>query len=414
MNILPTNNDKTIGFGRWFRSAFALSCAALAIFAFSSCNSHSSSHDNHEVHDHEVHGHHHAESKEHHSESEDHHDDDGLILLDHHQLEKLGIEVEEVTHGEFADVIKVSGEISAMPGSEGVVASRQAGIVKLSRGITAGATVTVGSSIANVTAKEMSGGDPNEAARIAYQSAKRELDRLTPLHKEGIVSTKDYNAALQRVEEAEAQMCRSVIGNATIATAPIAGVITSLDVVDGQFVDAGQTIATISSNKALTLRADLPESKVSQLAGINGARFRPSYSEFVIDVISSGGKLVSKPTVASASAGYIPIYFSLPIGNGELINGTYCEVFLLGESRNNVIAVPEESVSEQQGKYFVYVEKMHCHFEKRPVVIGTTDGVRREIISGLHAGEKVVIKGMTFVRLAEVSGVMPEGHSHSH
>ena len=335
-------------------------------------------------------------------------------MLDHHQLETLGIEVEEIVSGEFADVIKVSGEISAMPGSEGVAASRQAGIINLANGITTGVTVNVGRTIANVTAKGMSGGDPNEAARIAYQSAKRELDRLTPLHKEGIVSTKDYNAALQRVDEAKALMSVAESGNGSVATSPVAGVITSLNVVDGQFVEAGQTIATISSNKALTLRADLPESKVAQLSAIKGARFRPSYSETVTDVIALGGKLVSQPSVSSASVGYIPIYFTLPAENEEFINGTYCEVFLLGTSRPDVIAVPEGAVSEQQGKYFLYVEKMHGHFEKRPVVIGATDGLRREIISGLHSGEKVVTEGMTFVRLAEVSGVVPEGHSHSH
>lgn len=413
MKIMLTNYDKSNGFSRWFRGAMNISCVALSIFAFTSCHSHSSSHDEHGDHEHEVHAHHHAEAGSHGEESVEHHDD-GLILLDHHQLETLGIEVEEIVSGEFADVIKVSGEISAMPGSEGVVASRQAGIVKLANGITTGVTVNVGRTIANVTAKGMSGGDPNESARIAYQSAKRELDRLTPLHKEGIVSTKDYNAALQRVDEAKAQMSVAESGNGSVATSPVAGVITSLNVVDGQFVEAGQTIAIVSSNKALALRADLPESKVSQLAAINGARFRPSYSETVTDIIASGGKLISNPSVSSASAGYIPIYFSLPIANVEFINGAYCDVFLLGKTRTNVITVPEESISEQQGKYFLYVEKMHGHFEKRPVVIGATDGVRREIISGLHSGEKVVTEGMTFVRLAEVSGVVPEGHSHSH
>jgi len=37
-----------------------------------------------------------------------------------------------------------------------------------------------------------------------------------------------------------------------------------------------------------------------------------------------------------------------------------------------------------------------------------------EILSGLHEGDKVVVGGVSFVRLAEQSTVVPEGHSHNH
>ena len=36
------------------------------------------------------------------------------------------------------------------------------------------------------------------------------------------------------------------------------------------------------------------------------------------------------------------------------------------------------------------------------------------IASGLKGGERVVTRGVTAVRLAETSGVVPEGHSHNH
>lgn len=378
--------------------------AASLLFVSGSC---SEGHSGNEGHDNGTRSHQSAASA-------GNHDDDGLILLGNGQVEKLGIVTETVIPGEFSDIIKVSGEISAMPGAEGAVAARQAGIVRLAPGISVGMTVPAGRTVATVSARGMSGGDPNESARVAYQAAKRELDRLTPLHKEGIVSTRDYNAALQRAEEARVTMGTTASSGGSAAVAPVNGVITSLDVVGGQFVEAGQTIATISSNNALTLRADLPESSVSQLAGITGARFRPTYSGEIIDVVASGGKMVSTPSVSTASGGYVPIYFTLPKGTGDIIKGSYCEVYLIGSTRQGVLTVPEEAVSEQQGKYFVYVEKEPGHYEKRPVSIGPTDGSRREILSGLRREEKVVTKGMTFVKLAETSGTVPEGHSHSH
>lgn len=123
---------------------------------------------------------------------------------------------------------------------------------------------------------------------------------------------------------------------------------------------------------------------------------------------------MAQPTAASARGGYIPVYFTIPDNAGSLIGGSYCEVYLMGNTREGVISVPEGAVSEQQGEYFVYTEHLPGHYEKQPVKIGMTDGRRREILSGLSAGDKVVTEGMTFVRLAETSGVVPEGHSHSH
>lgn len=366
-------------------------------------------HSDHEDHDHEGHSH---EGHDH-IESEGHRDESGLIVMDHEQLEQLGVEAVEIQPSAFANIIKVSGQIVQQPGSEGVVAARQSGIVKLSKGIAEGVTVNAGRAIATVNARGMQGGDQGEAARVAYNAAKRELDRLTPLHNEGIISTKDYNAALQRVEETRAAL-GSNNGSNGVATAPISGIVNSLEVVDGQFVEAGQTIATIGSNNALTLRADLPETKANLLATISDAKFRPAYGSEVIDVTASGGHMLSKPSVASASNGYIPIYFTLPKGNQSVIGGSYCEVYLVGNQRENVISVPAEAVSEQQGNYFVYVEVEHEHFKKQPVTIGQTDGSKIEILAGLQAGSKVVTKGMTYVRLAESSGVVPEGHSHNH
>lgn len=399
------------------RISIYLSGFAALCFALSGCGNHSSGDHDHaeEVHEHEHHDHEGEEGHEGHVHihSEGHRDESGLIVMEHEQVDQLGIKAVEVMPGEFSNVIKVSGEVMPRSGSEGSVAARQGGIVKLAKGITPGMSIAAGRMIATVSASAMAGGDPSESARVAYNAAKRELDRITPLHKEGIVTTRDYNAALQRVEEARAAM-GGRNGSTAAATAPISGVLTSIDVVDGQYVDAGQTIAIISSNNSLMLRADLPESKAGVIGSVTGAKFRTSYSSEVIDVEAMGGKRISQDAVVKSGNGYLPIFFSLPASSGSLIGGTYCEVFLLGQPRQGVISVPESSVSEQQGKYFVYVQVEPGHFRKQPVTIGSSDGARREILSGLSAGDNVVVDGMTYVRLAESSGVVPEGHSHNH
>ncbi len=121
--------------------------------------------------------------------------------------------------------------------------------------------------------------------------------------------------------------------------------------------------------------------------------------------------MLSGSTVVADRAGYLPVYFSFD-NNGKAVPGAFAEVYLVGTPRHNVISVPAEAISEQQGTLFVYVRLDEECYEKRPVITGQSDGVNVEIVSGLNPGEDVVTAGMTFVKLAETTGVVPEGHHH--
>ena len=107
------------------------------------------------------------------------------------------------------------------------------------------------------------------------------------------------------------------------------------------------------------------------------------------------------------------VYFTFT-NSGSLLPGTPAEVYLLGQAREGVISVPVSAISEQQGRYFVVRKVDEECYEKVPVTLGTSDGARVEILDGVHAGDNIVTKGTVSVRLAESSGVVPEGHSHNH
>lgn len=364
---------------------------------------------------------HHAEENRTHEDGDDHegHDSkhgdshDGEIILSPERAKELGVDVTEVAPGTFSGVIEVAGQLSASPSDQSTVAARSAGLLTFAPGITEGAQVSRGRTIATVTARAMAGGDVNEANRIALEAAKRELDRLTPLAEEGIVTRRDYNAARQRYDEARAAVASGGGKSGSAAVAPTSGTITALLATEGQYVDAGQPVATISGTSIVTLRADLPERYASSLASISGATFRTAYDQTTHDIADYRGTMTGRPTAAAATGGYIPVYYTLH-NDGTLIPGSYCTVYLRGSSRDNVFTVPVESVTEQQGVKFVYIREHDDAYRKQPVTVGANDGRNIEITSGLKAGDRVVTSGTTFVRLAETSGVVPEGHKHNH
>lgn len=323
---------------------------------------------------------------------------------------RFGVYSQMVKPQNFSEVIKVSGQVLSAPDDQSIVIAPSSGILTFANGVVEGKKVAVGNTIASVSARGISGGDANEASRITYESAKAEYERVKPLHDDGIISTKDYNAIKQAYEQAKASYTGNALGST--ASAVSNGVITKLLVKQGEYVSVGQPIAVISGNMRLTLRADMPEKYYNFLPLISTANIRPAYSENVISLSNLKGKLVSS-SATSSQPGYIPVYFTFD-NDGSVIPGTFAEVYLIGSTRKNVIVLPVDAVTEQQGKYYVYVKLDDECYEKRLVTLGSTDGQNYEIKSGLTRKDEVVSRGAIIVKLAEASGAIPAGHSHSH
>ena len=98
--------------------------------------------------------------------------------------------------------------------------------------------------------------------------------------------------------------------------------------------------------------------------------------------------------------------------NGSIVPGGFAEVFLLGAERSNVIVLSKKALIEEQSKYCVFVRLSEEHFAKRYVTIGASDGENVEILSGLKSGDKVVVDGAIYVKMAANTGAIPEGHHH--
>lgn len=377
-------------------------CAYIALMAgITSCNSNAKDELAHHDHNHEHAEHEHAETK------------DGLteIVVEPDVAKRFGVEAIKLQPTTFNSIYKVSGKIMASADGASIASAPTAGIVTFAPGIVQGKQVSAGALIATVKSTGMTGGDPNAIARAAVDAAKRELDRLKPLHEKGIVSTEEYNAAIATYNSAAAAYSPSASSGRVTATT--GGVITEMLVQQGQYVEAGAPIATISTSKTLTLRADLPQRHIANAQSINCAKIRTPYSNEVVDLGDLSAKRITNSDNVAGQGGYLPIYFSFK-NDGSFVAGTSVEVFLEGAPKENALVVPLSAVCEQQGQYFVFVKIDEEGYLKYPVKLGDNDGENVEILSGVKAGDNVVVKGAVTVRLAESSGVTPEGHSHNH
>lgn len=359
-------------------------------------------------HDHARHNHAVKQNNAHAHENSDEHNDE--ITFSVEKAKHFGIETQTVSKKNFNEIIKVSGLILPAQGDESVISAKSSGIITLNANAIEGKQLGAGTTIGHISSENVAGGDANEAARINYEAAKRELERITPLFNDRIITEREYNQAKQAYDQAKAAMV-SNNGAGSYATSNISGTITKMYVKNGEFVETGTPIALVSKNAKLILRADLPNKYASMVSSIKTAHFKPAYTETVYDLSKLNGKIVSNKNLSVVTPGYIPINFEFT-NSAAIVSGSYAEIYLVGTSKNNCITVPLSAITEEEGYFFVYAKVHPESYLKKEVKLGMNNGEDVEILSGLHEGDEIVTKGAILIKLSQASTV--PGHSHEH
>ncbi|MDR0509782.1 MAG: efflux RND transporter periplasmic adaptor subunit [Rikenellaceae bacterium] len=329
------------------------------------------------------------------------------------QAALAGLATETVAPGDFARVIRASGEIVPAQGGEAIAAATQAGVVSFGgASLAEGSPVRRGQTIATVSGRNMPEGDPAIRARATFETARNEYRRAESLVKEQVVSQKEFETARAAYETARAAYEASSRGGGR-ATSPIDGYIKNLLVRQGDYVSVGQPVAVIVQDRRLQLRAELPERYFRDLPGVRSANFTTPGDGRTYHLDSLRGRLLSYGRGTGALSPYIPVTFEFD-NVGDIPAGSPVEVALLAAPRRGVISVPLSALTEEQGLRFVYLKLDEDCYRRQEVALGADDGARVEVVKGLQAGDEVVTAGAYRLKLAAAAGVMPEGHNHSH
>ena len=372
-------------------------------------------HDAHAGHNHDAHAGHNHEAPKAKADAHNHGDNPDEIILEPHKAQAAGVASEVIQPKTFHQVITCSGEIQAAQGSEMVVVANVSGVVSFQRSVTEGMQVNKGNDIMSISAAELHEGDPAQRARITFEAAKADFVRARRLVKSQIVSQKEFNAIKEKYENARLAyeaLAKHQTHSGVAVTAPMAGYIKNLLVKEGDYVAVGQPLATVTQNNRLFLRADVSERYYSYLKGISSANFKTPYDNKVYELGELNGKVLSYGKSAGNGSFYVPVTFSFD-NKGDIIPGSFVEVYLLSKAMENVISIPVEALTEEQGLYFIYIQKCKESYKKQEVKLGANNGKEVQILSGVNPGDRVVVKGAYHVKLASASNALP-AHSHEH
>ncbi len=342
----------------------------------------------------------------------------GLIRFTKEQAWISRFNVIQIKPDSFARVITASGEFLAMPGEkQNVIAKSQGSVLFATRNLVQGKYVNKGDVLFTLSGQGLA--DNNimvrfNEAKINFQISKSNLARHETLRSEKIISERQYQETKSKyiTDSILFYSLKETVGDAGMKiNAPMSGYLHELNVSEGQFVKPGELMVTISTNKVILLRADVPQQYFDVLGKITTTHFRPAYTSRVYTLEELSGKLIARGASVAENNHYMPVYFEV-VNDGTILEGAYAEFYLKTDPEPRKLVIPVSALIEDQGNYYVYIQVSGEEFQKRTVLLEANDGIQVSVASGLSFGERIVCEGPMLIKMATSSGI--PAHSHEH
>jgi RND family efflux transporter MFP subunit len=320
----------------------------------------------------------------------------------------------------FGQVIKTTAQVESTQGDEILISAKTNGIVILSADhVLEGKSVSNGQVLYSISGSGLA--DNNSAVRFQeaknnYDKTKADYERLTELAKDKIISEKDLLNAKNQYDNAKVvydNLNKNFNESGQKVTSSMNGYVKQVFVQNGQYVEAGQPIVSISQNKTLLLKAEVQQKFAPLLGTISSANIRTLQNNQTFTLEQLNGKVLSYGRNANKDNYLIPVNLQID-NNGAFVSGGFVELYLKTQSSSQALTIPATALLEEQGIYFVFVQVHPELFEKREVKVGVSDGLKTEITKGIKAEERVVTTGAILVKLAQATGTLDAHSGHNH
>ncbi len=235
----------------------------------------------------------------------------------------------------------------------------------------------------------------NDTAKADLATAQSKLDVTTKkyIRSKGLlniaVSQQDLDQLEANVSQARANVqSKQALLNQKTISAPFSGALAAFKVQEGDYVTAGDAIVTLVNATQLkaqyTLSENLlPELKKGQLVKITVSAYPNKTFYGTVNYIA--------PTINQATRA-VAVQASVPNKDALLNPGMFIHVEQQIEIDKKALVVPQQAVTADVKGYYVYKIVSGKAIQTR-VKLGSHVGNVVQILSGLQAGDQVVIAG---------------------
>lgn len=336
------------------------------------------------------------------------------------------VEVAEVTKGAMSTEYSVNGKVAA--DNEVQVFPMLAGQV-LTLSVSEGDKVTKGQTLLNVDTSSVTSTMSSlresynatktatekaiENAQIGVEQAQLAVENTEALLEAGAAAEQDLTKAKQGlaqaqagVQQARAQQAASLAqiqasmdqinkqASYGTVTAPCAGTVTAVNVVQGGMASSAQPAVVIAEDSRVKINASVSE---DVFAGLHTGDSAGVQISVLSDEVKSA-KIVSLPAAANQQTNLYDVSVSVPSGTEPAI-GAFATVIFYTDRRENTLSVPTECVltGNDNERYLFTVDESGTTAARVTVETGLVGKTNTEITSGLNEGDRVVVKGQSYL-----------------
>ncbi len=336
------------------------------------------------------------------------------------------VEVVEVTKGAMSTEYSVNGKVVA--DNEVQVFPMLAGQV-LTLSVSEGDKVTKGQTLLNVDTSSVTSTMASlresynatktatdkaiENAQISVDQAQLSVENTEALLEAGAAAEQDLTKAKQGlaqaqagVQQARAQQAASLAqiqasmdqinkqASYGTVTAPCAGTVTAVNVVQGGMASSAQPAVVIAEDSRVKINASVSEDVFAGLHTGDSAGVQISVLSDEVKIAN----IVALPAAANQQTNLYDVSVSVPAGTEPAI-GAFATVIFYTDRRENTLSVPTECVltGNDNERYLFTVDESGTTATRVTVETGLVGKTNTEITSGLNAGDRVVVKGQSYL-----------------
>jgi len=319
--------------------------------------------------------------------------DPDMVRIDPATVQNLGIRTAPVEHRVLATASLVPGTVTWDLRQATTVSARADGVISQLYVRAPYTAITAGEPLATLLAPQWDSALAEYRALQQAQSADAKILRA---------------AARQRLEvmgltDADIRSTRHGSGSGITLHALASGVVTALDVREGQRVNAGQPLMTVNGLATVWIEAALPQAVAGTVRSgtpvtvtvdaLPGRAFHGRVETLLPDI---------DPMTRTQRARIV-----LANEDGALSPGMFASVRIAAASGKAVPVVPSDALITSGPDARVIVAEGNGHFRPVAVSTGRSSAGYTEILAGLQGNEKVVVSGQFLIDSeASLSGAL--------
>jgi len=231
-------------------------------------------------------------------------------------------------------------------------------------------------------------------AKASLDMTSREYERFVNLRERGLVSASAAENLKYDVEALTASYELMRLNyEYTKIRAPIAGVISNRVVKAGTHVEAGTPLFSITETSKLVAYLHIPQVQLGRISTgdevVAHADAMPGYEIRALLARIS-------PTIDTRNGTFRATVY-IDNENGLLAPGMFSRFSINCEEHEDALVVPSRALLREDNQYVLYIVNDGAA-ARRSVEIGVESGGMTEILSGLEAGDRVVVTGQASLR----------------